>query len=105
MNASRRPRLRLSPGLLALVLLLATVALAMSLFVATQRSVTLVINGITFQHRTHQATTTGVLRELGLTLGDADQLSAPSAAELRRGTPIRIEAARHVRLVHDGALS
>ena len=85
--------------------LLVTLVLLGSLYFATQRVVKLEINGVAFQHRTHQATAGGVLRELGVTLQDADVLTAPSAAELREGAALRIEAARRVLLIHDDALS
>lgn len=108
-SPTRGPRaIRRLPVPLGLLLAAAVLALAIALssaYWATQRRVTITINGVVYTHRTHQSTTAGVLRELGIDVQPPDVLTAPSVAELRSGAPIVLQVARRVQVVHDGALS
>ncbi len=92
-------------GLVSIAAALAFVAALAGVYLISQHTVTLEVNGVRFSHRTHQRTAAGVLREMGLTLDDADQLAAPDEAALASGAPIRVTLARTATMVHDGSIS
>ncbi|NLG27856.1 MAG: DUF348 domain-containing protein, partial [Chloroflexi bacterium] len=93
---------------LAVVLAVALVGAGLvlsSVYLATQRTVVLEVNGIAaFRHRTHQSTAYGVLREMGVVVAPEDRLLAPSISELRQGAHIALNAARTVLVLHDNVL-
>lgn len=98
MSKKRLPNLWALLGIAAFV-----VALTLT-YRLTQRVITLDINGVILRYRTHQRSVSGVLRELGLTLREADRLQALSDADLLAGEPIRITLARSVFVLHDGSV-
>jgi uncharacterized protein YabE (DUF348 family) len=93
---------------LAIVLAVALVGAGIvlsSVYLATQHTVVLEVNGLAaFQHRTHQSTAHGVLREMGVVIAPEDRLLAPSISELRQGAHIVLNAARTVLVLHDNVL-
>lgn len=92
-------------GAVAIAVAFGTGVLLGTLYFSTQRVIRLQINDWLIEHRTHERSAEGVLRELGITLYDKDILHAPSADELVRGIPIRLIIARQVLLVHDGSIT
>jgi uncharacterized protein YabE (DUF348 family) len=74
-------------------------------YAATRHTVTIQVNGSTFQVRTHQRTVEGVLREARVFLYPEDVLDAPETEALLRGEPIRISVARHLTIIHDGSIT
>ncbi len=76
-----------------------------SVYLATQHTVVLEVNGIPIRHRTHARSTQAVLREMGVGLQEKDILEAPSEDDLAHGAPLRLTVARQVFLVHDGSVS
>lgn len=90
--------------LLIVPTVVAMVALA-SICLATQHVVVVEINGTQIKHRTHQASSESVLREMRVPLHDEDLVQAPSRESLVRGEPIRVTIAREITLVHDGSVT
>jgi len=89
----------------AAVALACGLALLAVVYIATQHTVILDINGSTLHHRTHERSAEGVLREVGVQLAPEDTLRAPGAEALVEGAPIVVRIARPVAMVHDGTLS
>ena len=88
---------------LAILALVGLVVLLGSAYLATQHAVLLEINGAQFTHRTHARTPQQVLREVGVSLRQEDQLQMPGEEEMLRGVPIRVTIARVALVVHDGS--
>lgn len=80
-------------------------ALLSSTYFATQRTVTLEINGLRFVHRTHARSPWQVLREAGISLRPEDDVQVPDEEGMRRGLPIRLDIARTGVIVHDGSMT
>lgn len=80
-----------------------------SLYLATQRTVLLDINGAVIEHRTRKTSPQGILRELGLVLHEQDVLQAPgrlrTVARPSAVATIRVTIARQVILLHDGSVT
>lgn len=85
--------------------ILITLILGISLYIATQHTIEVIINGRSFSHRTHQKSSQRVLQEMGFLAREADRVHYPSEEELLRGEPIRVTCARQVVLVHDGSIT
>jgi uncharacterized protein YabE (DUF348 family) len=79
--------------------------LGATVYLATQHTVRVEINGWVTYHRTHQRAAQGVLRELGVTVHPEDKLELPSEVDLLAGAPIRLTVARPVILIHEGTLT
>jgi len=94
-----------SPRALAAGALVGALLVLASIYVATQHTVLLDVNGIAFRHRTHQRSAQGVLQEMRIQLYAEDLLEAPSDEGLLLGEPIRIRVARQADLVHDGSVT
>jgi len=90
---------------LAMVALVGVLVLLGTIYLATQHTVLLDVNGMVFSHRTHQRTAQGVLQEMRIALYPEDLLETPSEQEVMRGEPIRIRIARQADLVHDGSVT
>jgi uncharacterized protein YabE (DUF348 family) len=88
-----------------LFVLLIGLILGISIYMATQHTVTLVLNGRTFSHRTHQTSPQRVLREMGFAPREADRVDYPAEEQLLKGEPIRVSCARQVVMVHDGSIT
>ena len=97
--------LRPSGSSVAAVALVGALALLATVYVATQHTAVLDINGTMIQHRTHERSAEGILREVGVQLEAEDTLQAPADGTLERGAPIRIRVARPVAMVHDGSVA
>ncbi len=74
-------------------------------YLATQRTMTLEINGVAFELRTHQRTALGVLREAGVQVAPDDVLQAPAEEPLPSGSVIRLTVPRRVHVIHDGMIT
>ena len=94
-----------SPGALVVLAAGALLLAFGSVYVATQHTVVLLVNGVPLKHRTHARSPQAVLREMRLVLLEQDLLEAPDDKGLVRGVPIRLTVARQVVLGHDGSLS
>ncbi|MHB1293666.1 MAG: ubiquitin-like domain-containing protein [Anaerolineae bacterium] len=94
-----------SPQVLTVLLALGALILLGGIYLGTQHTVVLEINGETFKHRTHLRTADAVLREAGVELQSADLVEAPSEDGILAGVPIRVQVARHVVMVHDGTIT
>ncbi len=102
----RRPsRARPSMAVLAAAGAVVVLILLAAVYMATQETVWVEINGLRLAHRTHERTSAGVLRELDLNLGSSDLVEIPTSAEILEGEPIRISVARPVTMLHDGVVS
>ena len=88
-----------------MVVLVGCLALFATIYLATQHTVLLDVNGMAFTHRTHQRSARGVLEEMRIRLYPEDYLEAPDEEGVLRGEPIRIRVARQVDLVHDGSVT
>ncbi len=64
--------------------------------------ITLVVNGRTYQWRTHQTTVSGLLREAVISIVPQDLVLPSPEAPLTRGTVVRVEMARPVTVEADG---
>ncbi len=104
LQEQRRPSL-FAPRFLAVAGALAGVALGMALYLRSQHTVRVEINGLTFSHRTHARNPYAILQELRVALRPADQLDIPDDMALLRGEPIRVQISRDVRLLHDGKVT
>lgn len=91
--------------IIASLSILIALIMGISLYVATQHTVEIVVNGRAFAHRTHQRSPQRVLREMNFTARDGDRVDYPSEEGLLRGEPIRITCARQVVLIHDGSIT
>ncbi|MFP3895236.1 MAG: ubiquitin-like domain-containing protein [Anaerolineales bacterium] len=91
-------------GVISLAILTAII-LGGSLYIATQHTVEVEINGKSFSHRTHQRSPQHVLQEMGFAPRDGDDVRYPTEEELLQGKPIRVTCARQVTLVHDGSIT
>lgn len=97
--------LRPSGSVMAAIALAAGLALLAVVYVATQHTAVLDINGTVIVHRTHEHSAEGVLREVGVQLEEEDSLHAPPEEELEQGAPIVVRIARPVAMVHDGSVA
>jgi len=107
----RRPsRLRFRPpavrwrGAWPIVAAVGLLALSATIYLSTQHTVWIEINGRRLAVRTRESTARGVLNELALPLADEDLIEAPESDAMLSGTPIDIRVARTVILVHDGSV-
>jgi uncharacterized protein YabE (DUF348 family) len=91
-------------ALLALALVGLVLSLG-SLYLATQHTVWVEINGMRVRHRTHARTVSQVLREMRISLLPEDRVLAPPEEELERGTPLQVDVARVAVLLHDGSVT
>ncbi|MHB0858840.1 MAG: ubiquitin-like domain-containing protein [Anaerolineae bacterium] len=94
-----------SPQLLTVLLVVASLFALAGIYLGTQHTVVLDINGEVVKHRTHLRTPEQVLREAGVQLQPADLVEAPPEDGILHGLPIRVRVARHVVMVHDGTLT
>ena len=104
-GASFLAPLRPSGTAVAAIALAGGLALLAVVYVATQHTVTLDINGTSVQHRTHERSADAVMREVGIELGEGDTLRVPSEETLMEGAPIEVRIARPVAMVHDGTVT
>ncbi len=88
--------------IVAVVALVGALALV---YLGTQRTVWIEINGRRLAHRTRESTARGVLNELELALAPEDTCVAPESDALLAGEPIRIGVARTVVVIHDGSVA
>lgn len=89
-----------------LVLIPIAVAIVLALtYVATQQTIWVEINGTLVRQRSHQRTGDAILRELGITLLPEDLIEVPPRDRLLAGSPIVVQLARQVLLVHDGGIT
>lgn len=85
---------------------LAAVALSLGgIYLLTQHTAVVDLNGAMLHHRTHETTAAGILRELGIALQEGDLLLEPEEEEIRHSVPIIVRLARPALLVHDGSVS
>ncbi len=92
------------PVAVAAGLMLAAVGLGVT-YRATRHPVAIQVDGVRFEHRTHQRSAGAVLAEAGIILSAYDTYEAPNAEALLRGAPIVVHLARPVSIEHDGALT
>jgi len=104
-GASFLAPLRPTGSALAAIVLVGGLGLLAALYVATQHTVTLDINGTVLQHRTHERSAEAIVRELGIDLEAEDALQAPAEEALLRGEPVEVRIARPVVMVHDGTMA
>jgi uncharacterized protein YabE (DUF348 family) len=104
-GASFLAPLRPSGSAVAAVMLVAALVVLAVVYVATQHTAVLDINGTVMRHRTHERSAEGVLREVGIQLAEEDTLRAPAEDALEQGAPIVIRIARPVAMVHDGSVA
>ncbi len=95
-------RWRPQPGLLTITLMLALASLMTSGYLATQAEVTLVLNGLVWRLRTHQASVEAFLNEVGIEVYPEDIVSPGLAAPIRPGSTITVQQARPVTIEADG---
>jgi uncharacterized protein YabE (DUF348 family) len=89
-------------GLFLLAVLLGVVLLGGSLFLITQKVITLDIDGQTATVYTHQATVGELLSDIGLQLLPQDALSPGPQAGLQDGAVVHVQRARMVVVIVDG---
>ncbi|NPV67281.1 MAG: DUF348 domain-containing protein [Anaerolineae bacterium] len=89
-------------GLALLAAVLGMLLIALSVFLLTQKTVTLEIDGSQVVIYTHRRTVGELLQELRLSLTAQDGLSPPSAATLQDGSVIRVRRARPALILADG---
>jgi uncharacterized protein YabE (DUF348 family) len=95
-------RWRPQPGLLAITLMLALGSLMTAGYLSTQAEVTLVLNGLVWHLRTHQASVEAFLNETGIEVYPEDIVSPGLAAPIRPGGTITVQQARPVTIEADG---
>ena len=94
--------LRVYPGLLAFLFTLLVVSGLSWLYFATQRTVTLSVNGLPMTFKTHQQTIADLLADNGIRLNDADIVLPPLNSRLDRTERIQLFLAQPVELQADG---
>lgn len=98
-----RPRfwdaLTRSPGLALALATGGVVALLAGLYLGSQTTVWVEVNGVRLAHTTHENAAEAILRQLGIRLGPEDLAELPTTEGLRAGEPIRLAIARPVALV------
>ncbi|HID65160.1 MAG TPA: DUF348 domain-containing protein, partial [Anaerolineae bacterium] len=95
-------RWRPQPGLLAITLMLALASLMTAGYLSTQAEVTLVLNGLVWHLRTHQASVEAFLNEAGIEVYPEDIVSPGLAAPIQPGSTITVQQARPVTIEADG---
>jgi uncharacterized protein YabE (DUF348 family) len=95
-------RWRPSPGLLAITFMLALASLMTAGYLSTQAEVTLVLNGLVWHLRTHQASVEAFLNEAGIGVYPEDIVSPGLAAPIQPGGTITVQQARPVTIEADG---
>lgn len=93
---------RPQPGLLAVTLMLALASLMTAGYLSTQAEVTLVLNGLVWHLRTHQASVEAFLNETGVEVHPEDIVSPGLAAPIQPGGTITVQQARSVTIEADG---
>jgi uncharacterized protein YabE (DUF348 family) len=93
---------RPQPGLLAITLMLALASLMTAGYLSTQAEVTLVLNGLVWHLRTHQASVEAFLNEAGIEVYPEDIVSPTLAASIEPGGTITVQQARLVTIEADG---
>jgi len=93
---------RPQPGLLAITLILALASLMTTGYLSTQAEVTLVLNGLVWHLRTHQASVGAFLNEVGVEIHPEDLVSPGLTAPIRPGDTITVQQARLVTIEADG---
>jgi len=95
-------RWRPQPGLLAITLMLALASMMTAGYLSTQAEVTLVLNGLVWHLRTHQASVEAFLNEAGIEVYPEDIVSPGLAAPIQYGGTITVQQARPVTIEADG---
>jgi uncharacterized protein YabE (DUF348 family) len=95
-------RWRPQPGLLAITLMLALASLMTAGYLSTRAEVTLVLNGLVWHLRTHQASVGAFLSEAGVKVYPEDIVSPGLAAPIEPGNTITVQQARPVTIEADG---
>ena len=95
-------RWRPKPGLLAITLMLALASLMTAGYLSTQAEVNLVLNGLVWHLRTHQASVEAFLNEAGIEVYPEDIVSPGLAAPIQPGGTITVQQARPVTIEADG---
>ncbi len=93
---------RPQPGLWAITLMLALGSLMTAGYLSTQTEVTLVLNGLVWHLRTHQASVGAFLNEAGIEVYPEDRVSPGLSAPIRSGDTITVQQARLVTIAADG---
>lgn len=93
---------RPQPELLAITLMLALGNLMTAGYLSTQAEVTLVLNGLVWHLRTHQASVEAFLNETGIEVYPEDIVSPSPAAPIQPGGTITVQQARPVTIEADG---
>jgi uncharacterized protein YabE (DUF348 family) len=93
---------RPQPELLAITLMLALGSLMTAGYLSTQAEVTLVLNGLVWHLRTHQASVEAFLNEAGIEVYPQDIVSPSPAAPIQPGGTITVQQARPVTIEADG---
>lgn len=101
LSATLRRGLRLLTHPLVLLLILVA-ALLGGIYLATAQTVTINLNGTTFEVRTHQSTVGGLLDELSVSLETQDVVSPPGDSPIRNGLTVTIQKAHPVIVEADG---
>jgi uncharacterized protein YabE (DUF348 family) len=76
-----------------------------SIYSSTLHTATVEINGVPFEHRTHQRSPEGILHEMRIPLRPEDLVEEIDELGLRAGQPLQLSIARTVVLVHDAGVS
>jgi len=95
-------RWRPQPGLFAITLMLTLASLMTAGYLSTQAEVTVVLNGLVWHLRTHQASVEAFLNEAGIEVYAEDIVSPSLAAPIQPGGIITVQQARPVTIEADG---